>query len=253
MITDGRPSAFLAIEGCFNFRDAGGWPTGDGRRMRTGLLYRSDDPIRLTVAGRRAVDDLGLRAVVDLRQASQVERSPGFAEPSVTYLLPLVDRVIDIDAPPRLEEAADLAELYEQMLERGAESLVAAVEAVAVGVAEGPVLIHCAVGKDRTGMLVALIQAALGVGLEAIAAEYTRSDGPSRARRQAMIAAPLPDDPPVARSPELLWTAPGEAMVGFAGRAAERHGSLAAWPLAIGVRPETVAALRAALLEPAVI
>ena len=72
------PAWHLDVEGCTNFRDAGGWATTDGGRMRTGLLYRSDDPIRLTASGRAVVESLGLRLVVDLRQRAQFERGPGF-------------------------------------------------------------------------------------------------------------------------------------------------------------------------------
>ena len=80
-------------------------------------------------------------------------------------------------------------------------------------------------------MLVALIQAAIGVGLEEIVEEYALSDLPTRRRREAMIDDPLPDDPPVARAPVFLWAAPAEAMDLFARRAIEAYGSLAAWPM----------------------
>ena len=64
-----------------------------------------------------------------------------------------------------------------------------------------------------------------------------------------MISSPLSDDPPVHRSPALLWTAPAEAMALFADRVAELHGSLAAWPSAIGVSDATVDQLRQRLLD----
>ncbi len=63
-----------------------------------------------------------------------------------------------------------------------------------------------------------------------------------------MIANPLHDDPPVARSPAYLWTAPAEAMALFAARAVEAHGSLEAWPVAVGVAPATLERLKAALV-----
>ena len=62
-----------------------------------------------------------------------------------------------------------------------------------------------------------------------------------------MVEQPIPGDPPVARSPAFLWTAPAEAMALFAERAIEAHGSLTAWPVALGVSPDAVARLRAAL------
>jgi protein-tyrosine phosphatase len=245
-----RPASLhLDVDGCFNVRDAGGWRTADGQWMRTGALYRADDPIRITKAGRKAIQDLHLEAVVDLRQASQVDRSPGFADPAITYRVPIVDYIIDTDNPPRLEEPSDMEALYHDMVERGGAQLVRAVKAVASHIEDGPVLVHCAAGKDRTGILVALIQAAIGVPLESIVEEYALSDQPTRARREELVANPLSGDPPVARSPEFLWTAPAEAMALFAGRGAETYGSLAAWPGGLGVPEDAVAHLKRGLLR----
>ncbi len=246
-MTEQTPPTHLDIDGCFNVRDAGGWPTVDGRRMATGILYRADDPVRLTELGRQAIVDLGLRAVIDMRQQSQIDRGYFFDE-DLTHHIPLVDRVIDIDDPPRLDHPADIVELYEDMVERGSAQIVRAIETVAVNIADGPVLVHCVAGKDRTGLLVALIHAAIGVTTESVIAEYALSDEPTRQRRAAMIASPLPDDPPVERSPELLWTAPAETMRLLTERIVERHGSLGAWPEVVGVGAETVAQLRERLL-----
>ena len=242
------PSLHLDVEGCFNVRDAGGWSTTDGRWMRTGVLYRADDPVRLTTTGREAIARLGLKAVVDLRQKSQFDRGPGFADRSITHHIPVVDRVINIDDPPPIEQPGDIAGLYGDMAIRGEAELVRVIDTLATYVGEGPVMVHCAAGKDRTGMIVALIQAAIGVGLDEIVKEYALSDLPTRARRTEMVDNPLPDDPPVARSPVFLWTAPAEAMALFAQRAIETHGSLPAWPVAMGVSPEAVERLKAALL-----
>lgn len=247
----GRPPALhLDIEGCFNVRDAGGWPAADGGWMRTHVLYRADDPVRITDAGRTAIEALGLEAVVDLRQLNQVERSAGFAEPAITYHVPIVDQVIDTENPPRLEQPGDIEALYQDMVQRGGAQLVRAVKAVAAHVCDGPVLVHCAAGKDRTGILVALIQAAIGIPLESIVEEYALSDKPTRLRREEMVSNPLADDPPVARSPAVLWTAPAETMARFAGRAIETYGSLEAWPAAMGVPPDAIGRLRDGLVEP---
>jgi hypothetical protein len=242
------PSSHLDIDGCFNVRDAGGWPTEDGRRMRTGVLYRADDPVRLTGEGASRIAELDLRAVIDLRQQAQFDRGHLFGTADITHHIPLVDRIIDINDPPRLEGAADVVGLYEDMVERGGAQIVRAVDVIAEHIVDGPVLVHCVAGKDRTGLVVALIQAAIGVTRESIIAEYSLSDAPTQRRRRAMIAEPLPGDPPVGRSPELLWTAPAETMALFAARVVELHGSLAAWPSALGVSATTVDLLRDRLL-----
>jgi len=245
---DREQALHVDVEGCFNVRDAGGWPTADGRWMTTGMLYRADDPVRLSDAGRAAIAELGLQAVVDLRQQNQFDRGPGFIDRVATHHVPIVDRVIDIDAPPSLDRPADMVELYADMVERGRLEFVRAIDVLAEHIGTGPVMVHCAAGKDRTGLIVALIQAGIGVGLDEIVAEYALSDEPTRAKRAEMVANPLDGDPPVARSPVYLWTAPAEAMALFAARAVEAYGSLGAWPLGVGVAPETMKRLKDALV-----
>ncbi len=238
----------LAIEGCFNFRDAGGWPAAGGMTMRQGVLYRGDAPERLTADGRATVAALGLTCVVDLRQKRFVEISFGFADDAVTHHIELVDQMIDYTRPPRLEEPVDLASMYIDLISRSRPQLVRAIEVIADHIDHGPVLVHCTAGKDRTGLVVALIQAALGVSLDSIADDFHRSDAPSRLRRAAMLESPVTGDPPVARSPEFLWTAPREAMRLLAEQAISEFGSLQAWPVGVGVPPAAIERLRTGLL-----
>jgi protein-tyrosine phosphatase len=217
--------------------------------MSAGRIYRADDPTRLTAAGHRTVDGLHLAAVIDMRQKHQFDRDFRFADRSITHNVPMVDRVIDTEDPAPIENAADIADLYVDMVERGGGQLVRAAEIVAEHLADGPVLIHCAAGKDRTGLLVALIQSAIGVPAASIVAEYALSDDHVRRRRAAMIASPLPDDPPVARSPEQLWTAPAETMERYTRRIVDIHGSLGEWVTDMGLSPATVQRLREQLLR----
>lgn len=237
------------IDGCFNFRDAGGWPAEAGLTMRRGVLYRADAPERLTAAGRATVAALGLTCVVDLRQKRFVEISLGFADDAVTHHIELVDQMIDYSNMPRLEEPVDLTNMYVDLIGRSEPQLVRAIEIIADHISPGPVLVHCTAGKDRTGLVVALIQAALGVSVDSIADDFYRSDAPSRRRRAAMLASPVTGDPPVAKSPEFLWTSPRESMYLLASGAIEKFGSLEAWPLALGVPAATIDKLRIGLLE----
>ena len=202
----------------------------------------------MSAAGRAVIDDLGLRAVIDLRNQRQFERGPGFADAALTHHVPLVDRVLATNKRRHVEVPADIVTLYDEMVDGQRDNVVRAVEIVAAHVGDGPVLVHCTAGKDRTGIVVALVQAAIGVPLDAIVEDYVRSDSPTRLRRIEMLANPLPDDPDVAAAPELIWTAPGEAMELFATGAIERFGSLEAWPTGLGVSPGAVADLRRHLL-----
>ena len=134
---------------------------------------RAPDAHGCAVSGRRPgaphgrgaprIAELGLRAVIDLRQKAQYDRGYFFDDEDITHHIPTVDRVIDVENPPRFEETADIVGLYEDMVVRGGPQLVRAVDTVAEYIADGPVLVHCVAGKDRTGLVVALVQAALGV------------------------------------------------------------------------------------------
>ncbi|MEX0848376.1 MAG: tyrosine-protein phosphatase [Ilumatobacteraceae bacterium] len=229
----------VSVDGCFNFRDAGGWPLRSGGHMRLGRLYRSEDATRLTPVGREVVDALGLAAVVDLRQDTQFARPYRFVPDERTIHVALVDRVIDPDNPPTMHEPSDIADLYEAMIVSSAPRLALALDAVAERLADGPVLVHCAYGKDRAGLVTAFVEAAIGVHAEAIVADYARSDGPTRARRSAVLASPLPDDPNTAHAPPYLFRAPAESMAIVLERAIAAHGSLVAWFDHLPVAPTT--------------
>ena len=194
-MTDTCVEPFLHVEGCFNVRDAGGWPTTDGHRMRTGLLFRADEPTRMTAAGRAAIDELGLCAVIDLRGRDELGGGHGFAGRAITHHLPVVDRVIATAEPRRIEHAPDIARLYDEMLDLRRGEFVRAIEIIARHTAEGPVLVHCKAGKDRTDMVIALVHAAIGVPIESIVEDYARWDGPTRRRRAVMDIDPRPVTP----------------------------------------------------------
>lgn len=255
-LDDGLPDdrllddGLLAVDGCLNFRDVGGWELADGRRLRPGRLYRADDPTRLTDAGWARVAALGLSCVVDLRQQVQFDRGVWFAEGERLHHVPLVDRVIDLAAPPPLETPTDMADLYEGMLARSVEPMAHALDLVADHLAAGPVLVHCVYGKDRTGLLVAAIMAALGFDGGTIAAEYARSDGPTQRRFQVMATNPIPSDGPVRKAPPYLFTAPADAMRILLDRLVTTHGSLRAWSASLPVRPTTFPHLASHLLTP---
>jgi protein-tyrosine phosphatase len=157
--------------------------------------------------------------------------------------------MIDYNQPPRLEEPVDLTNMYLDLIGRCTPQLVRAIEILAAHVDSGPVLVHCTAGKDRTGLVVAMIQACLGVSLDSISDDFHRSDAPSRRRRAAMLQSPVTGDPPVARSPEFLWTAPRDAMRLLALDAIDRFGSLEDWPAGLGVSPKAIEQLRIGLLQ----
>lgn len=160
------------LEGAFNFRDLGGLPLPDGRRIRHGRLFRSDTLQALTVRDVTILlEDIGLKTVIDLRLAEEVrEQGRG--------LLGESGRVGFVDAPFGMASTdgipADevLDRLYERCLV--SDSLPRAVQCIAEH-AHAPVLFHCAAGKDRTGIVAATVLGLVGVDEETIVADYLRS------------------------------------------------------------------------------
>ena len=164
----------IKIDGCYNLRDVGGYSTSDGRRTRWRALLRSDSLHRLTPGGWRELHEHGLRTIVDLRRPGEIARA-GYQiadEADARYVhIPIFDDEAyhTVDAPAR-----DLPELYRLLLDHRAAQFAAVLRAVSAKGA-APALIHCAVGKDRTGLAVALALSVAGVPRETIATDYALS------------------------------------------------------------------------------
>lgn len=160
----------VALEGCLNFRDLGGYPAADGRRLRWGLVYRSDSLHALTPRDlARLGADLRIRDVVDLRTPAEraAEPSRGLEALSLRHHhLPLYDGTEAGGERPGLA----LDEIYFLLL-RFAHQRVVRVLAT-LSEAEGPAVFHCAAGKDRTGIIAATLLGLLGVDDEVIVADY---------------------------------------------------------------------------------
>lgn len=158
-------AARLAIPGTHNFREAAPGV------LRPGQLYRSDGLHRLTRAGRRALADLRVEAVVDLR--SDFDRRIGGRD---RLRGTGAERIpIPIAGAPRDTDPAtiDLRWVYRSILTHHRAELGTAIRVIADS--RGPVVIHCTAGKDRTGLVVALTLGALGIDYPLIAADYAAS------------------------------------------------------------------------------
>jgi len=156
----------LDWSGCGAYRDLGGTPTADGRVIRAGALLRSDSQHGLTAATVQAIRDGAVARVVDLRWARECERFPSpFLGHAIYRHVPMLNDVLDYEPPP---------DSYAPMLDRNAARIAQAFAAVA-DAPPGPVVVHCKAGRDRTGVLVALLLKVAGVADDVIAADYART------------------------------------------------------------------------------
>lgn len=211
-----QQSAEPVLAGVRNFRDVGGLPTADGRTVRGGLLYRSGHLAHATARDQAFLAGLGLRAVFDFRNAAdQALEGRDVALPGVRNLnIPLTDprdgaefwRMVREGSLAQLRAAlpdgaaaASMAASYRSMVRTRTAEHGRVLRMLAGG--EVPALLHCAAGKDRAGLTVALVLLALGVERDAITADYLKSNAPHRRY-------------PVSRSPGA--DGPGDAVAGEA-------------------------------------
>ena len=240
----------VALDGIVNLRDLGGLPTIDNRHVSYGRLFRS---AALHYGSERDVATLHERGVslnIDLRDPSEIaytgrglleSDSIGFVNHSLSF-----DRLLD--RPPDPNAAlVPLATRYRDYLDQGPSSIVAAIEAIA-DVSNHAVLVNCFFGKDRTGVLIALVLEALGVQRDAIVADYARSAGPVA----AMVTRLATDEvyaETIARTDPSRLAAEPDTMVEFLTTLDERDGGAVRWLTRAGLSTDTLERLRAALLE----
>ncbi|MEJ2867785.1 tyrosine-protein phosphatase [Actinomycetospora sp. OC33-EN08] len=235
------------LVGALNFRDLGGLPAGPGRRTRPGVLFRSDTLQALTdddVA--LLVDRLGLEVVIDLRiddEAVQQGRGPLVGH-DVTYLnAPLREAEPD-DEPP-----ARQALLFSLMHLEAPTSVLGSVIRAAAAFAGRPTVVHCAAGKDRTGLVIALLLALAEVDREAIVADYLAS-GPNMDAVKARFATwPRYANHMASVSPE-MYLAHEATVRGMLDTLDDRYGGARGWALARGLDAALLARFPDLLLEP---
>ncbi|WP_433204467.1 tyrosine-protein phosphatase [Dactylosporangium sp. CS-047395] len=171
---------------CRNARDLGGLPIAGGRVLRDRALVRSDSLHRLTADGVAALHAHGVSRIVDLRGTDEAAQYPSpLAGHDLVRLLPLVDP--DDDPARDLADLAPLADVYRASV-IGNGRRVAAVVAAVVAAPPGAVLVHCAAGKDRTGIVVAVLLRLAGVPDDRIAADYACSGDCEEATILAALA-----------------------------------------------------------------
>jgi len=223
-----------------NLRDVGGLRCTDGRVTNTRVLYRSDAPFAGD-AGPLTVEQWPPAVVVDLRSAAEAERNPfDWSSETVRHHLPLHD-----GAAPTEQLPPDLAGLYGQILDSRPDRIASLLGIVAH--ADGPVLLHCAAGKDRTGVAVAALLLAADVEPEAVIGDYllTATHMPALGRRWKVKAGKSTHNHPI---PAAWLAAPAAAIVSVVERLSGWPDGAGGWLIAHGATQSDLSLWRGRLL-----
>lgn len=234
------------LGGAFNFRDLGGLDTGRGFRTKPGLLFRSDT-LQATTAEDlvRLVETYGIEVIVDLRlarEAAEEGRGRVLDHASVCYINAPLGM-----AKPEGDPNEILTSLYLRCLEPNS-TLPRAVEMVAA-MAGRPTVIHCAAGKDRTGLVAALVLRLLGVSDDAIVEDYMAS-GPNMERMLTRFNEWPRYRDHIQSLPAQVYDVDERALRAFLAEIDKRYGNARSWALQHGIRAEVLDHLQAALLMP---
>ena len=240
---------WIELVGAHNVRDVGGLPAGD-RRVRRGVLLRGDHLDALTDGDLAVLRDVvALRGLVDLRthrEAPAAQEWVGALGVSRLHL-PLVDLTGTTDMRKLQEEfGGDMGGIYGRMLSAAAPGLVRVLEFV-VRREHLPVLVHCAAGKDRTGIAVAVLLAAAGVEESAIVEDYVATA--SRLDRVRASLAAHPAYRHVRPETTAAESAPASAITAVLDAVRAVDGGVAGFLVREGAREDDVLAWRDLLLE----
>ncbi|HZP31172.1 MAG TPA: tyrosine-protein phosphatase [Acidimicrobiia bacterium] len=234
----------IPLTGAANFRDLGGHSTPDGT-VRTGRVFRSDSLAYLDRdEAERLVAELGVEVVLDLRSDQEVGELPLTtleAAGMTVRRIPLLDGLHASDEDFEWESLT-LVGLYQLMLDRCADGFVAATRLVA-DATHHPLVFQCAAGKDRTGVLAALVLGTLGVDDETIALDYARTAAAIEVIRRRLAARPATRE-----VPEQFLAVEAATMRQLLQGLREEYGSVPGYLHARGLEPEAADALRAALV-----
>jgi len=164
--------AIVPFETLRNFRDLGGYPIEGGGTTRRGKFYRSPGLYGITEADRAHMLTLDIRCIVDLRTEGECEREPdpfGEADGIAFYNVPLID---NLNSGERSVVNMSLAEMYLHLMDDKQTGLKEVFSIMARHVTEGGCVFHCTAGKDRTGVVAALLLLLAGVSEEDIIHNY---------------------------------------------------------------------------------
>ncbi|WP_420452436.1 tyrosine-protein phosphatase [Ilumatobacter sp.] len=250
------PRRLIELTAVHNFRDLGGYRMGDGRTIGWGRLFRADGLYRLTSTDLDTLDALGIRTVVDLRSSGELDDHGHFpfeGLPVAFHHLAIMDATWKADEMLQVEDTEQgsidfLTWAYLQMLDDAADRFAAAFGLLAVPGAV-PAVFHCAAGKDRTGLLAALILGGLGVDSEVIVADYALTQA-AMVRMRRWVEGNRPElAHRMGETPAFMLAAHPEALRRVIAELVERHGSIRRYLSSIGVGSALIAEMAEAVTD----
>ncbi|MEF9880247.1 MAG: tyrosine-protein phosphatase [Clostridia bacterium] len=164
----------IPMDGPQNFRDLGGFMNQNGKAVKWNILYRSDAMSTLSQNDCATLEKLNIKTVIDLRGSSEQKAMPNHLPEGVrTFSCPMIgEEQVNIDHPLDSSFAKSLKMSYLNMIGENAALIGTAVKHVIESIDQGAVVFHCTAGKDRTGVLAAVLFLLLGVSEEDITADY---------------------------------------------------------------------------------
>jgi protein-tyrosine phosphatase len=239
----------IALEGAVNFRDLGGYPAAGGMRTRWRVLFRADGLGDLTETDLGTMRSLGMRTVIDLRSGEELQRGrfDVDAHPVTFHHFPIIEQLPDaeeFDRRPGL-----LGSQYQEMLRDGGEAFLGVLRALASPDAL-PAVFHCTAGKDRTGVLSAIVLSLLGVAEETVVADYALS-GAAMTRLRAKLILKYPEGRETLENIDGVFSAEPVQMEAMLDFLRSEYGSMDAYLRRLGADDDLTTALRGALLEQA--
>jgi protein-tyrosine phosphatase len=173
------PNRSLTWEGCANVRDLGGLPILQGGETRQGCLVRADRPSQLTATGWQQALDYGARTFIDLRSHKEAQEDPYLMNipPEWAYQVAYLNQPLEKYYPHVSALFAKITQRYEGYcinLDHYPDAIAEALRVI-LNTQPGVVVIHCSAGKDRTGLISALLLRLAGVPDALIAADYAQS------------------------------------------------------------------------------
>jgi protein-tyrosine phosphatase len=239
-----QPVRRLPLEGARNVRDLGGYTLNGGASTRWNRFLRGDSPHRLTAKDVRILLDYGVRTVIDLRDPPERRAEPSRLDGTAGLSVHRVPLLAGLSVPGG-RIPMDLGEMYVLCLLRGANPLRRVFEILGAE-NHGAALFHCAVGKDRTGVVAALLLDLAGVGRRAILEDYTASEANIKPLVEQWSRR-YREDPATGWHPDLLSCRPQsmERMLDFL---QERYGGAAGYLRRAGLEEQTLLAIRARMV-----